>query len=249
MKYLSVLDDIKSGIFCRQDILEAFLKIDPEYNIASFNRHFSRLAFSGYIENVGENLYIKVTADTARKFYKYKDSSMEMAAVESFLGKEFPLADFIVFETVKLNEFFIHQIAQNTIIVMVERMLMDAVFEELNEKFPSVMFAPTIEEISRYGIDCSIIIVKLHTRYPKNTKQKRGYSIEKLIVDLFAEKVLEAFLNQDDYPAALETAFKQYRINETRLFNYAKSRRVDTEIRTMIRDKTGIKLYTDKENT
>ena len=131
---------------------------------------------------------------------------------------------------------------------MVERMLMDTIFEGLNEHYPSVMLAPNIEEISRYGRNNSIIIMRLHTRYPKNIKYKRRYSIEKLIVDLFAEKAIEEFLNPNDYPTALETAFKRYRINETGLFNYAKSRRVDEEIRTMIMDKTRIKLYTAKGN-
>ena len=246
MKYAMVLNDIKSDVFCREDVLEAILRMNPDYNARAFNRHFSRLLLHGGMESVGENLYIKVRPETARKAFIYSNSSVELSTVESLLDTIFPRADFLVLETITLNEFFNHQIAQNTIIVMVERMLMNDFFEQLKEQFPSVLFAPKPDDLMKYGRNDSIIIEKLSTRYPKNSIHKRSFSIEKLAVDLFAERVIKEFINLDDYPSALETIFRKYRINETRLFNYARARRVDIEIRALVADRTNIELYTEK---
>ena len=246
MKYATVLDDIKSDVFCREDVLEAILRMNPNYNTGAFNRHFSKLFHCGGMECVGENLYIKVRPEASRKTYIYSSPSVELSSVEQLLEAVFPRADFLVIETTKLNEFFNHQIAQNTIIVMVERMLMETFFEKLKEQFQSVLFAPTSDVITKYGRNGSVIVEKLSARYPKNPVQKRSFSIEKLAVDLFAERIIKEFTNLGDYPSALEIIFKKYKINETRLFNYARTRRVDIEIRAMINDKTKIELYTEK---
>jgi hypothetical protein len=128
---------------------------------------------------------------------------------------------------------------------MVENILTGAVFESLKERYTSVLFIPKVEDIQRYASSGSVIVGKLIYRYPKNTKQKHGYSAEKLVVDLFAEKLIRPFVSIGDYPAALEEIFTHYRINETKLFNYANERYVATEIHTMIENETTIKLYTD----
>lgn len=244
MKYAEIMENINSKVFRRQDFLGEILKSNPNYNVGSFNRHFSKLSSSGLIECVGEDLYTVVTPDTARQIYTYQALNPELSDVEAFLNMKFPLVDFVVWETVQLNEFLNHQIAQNTIIVMVERMLMDAVFEQLKLKFPSTLFTPKPDEYQRYWRDGTVLVEKLSSRYPKNPKQRRRCSIEKLIVDLFAEKTVKAIVSISDYPEALEIAFMRYIINETRMFNYAKSRYVDKEIRRMIKNQTSIRLYT-----
>ena len=249
LKYATVLNDIKTDVFCREDVLEAILKMNPDYNTKAFNRHFSKLLLYGGMECVGENSYIKVRAGKARKTYLYSDPSAELSSTVLLLDTEFPRAEFIVMETTMLNEFLNHQIAQSTIIVLVERMLMDTFFERLKEQSPSVLFAPTTDDLLKYGRNGTVVVEKLSARYPKNPVQKRSFSIEKLSVDIFAERIIKDFINIDDCPLALEIIFKKYRINETRLFNYARERRVDVEIRTMIKDCTKIELYTDKMRT
>ncbi|MCL2711682.1 MAG: hypothetical protein FWD37_00165, partial [Methanomassiliicoccaceae archaeon] len=128
MRYATVLKNIDGDVFCRQDVLNALLKEDPRYNSGSFNRHFSKMISCHLVENVGENLYIATSPDAAKGVYYDKDPSTELSDLRSFLDAEFPIADFLVWELRQLNEFLNHQIAQSTIIVMVERMLMDAVF-------------------------------------------------------------------------------------------------------------------------
>lgn len=248
MQYTKILKDIKTKTFRRQDFLDAMLRANPSYNVNSINRHFSKVLSCGFIENVGKNLFISVSPDTSRRRYAHINPSEELIDVLSFLNAEFPLADFIAWETVQLNEFFNHQIAENTIVVMVESILMDVVFERLKVAFSSVLLAPRLVDFQRYGGGGSIIVVRLNSRYPKNPVQNHGCSIEKLIVDLVADKTIRSLVNAADYPSAIEAAFAQYQVNETRLFNYAKARYVDADIRTTIMNKTSIKLYTDRRD-
>jgi len=234
-------------MFNRQDLLDSLLILDPDYNAGSFNRHFSKLLSAGFLECIGKNLYIKANQNSKKEIYTYNTPSDELLTAEAIITSEFPLVDFIIWETVSLNEFVNHLIANNTIIVMVERMLTDSIFYFLQSHFPSVLITPTADDMMRYGQNGSFVIERLSYRYPKNLKQKHRCSIEKLIVDLFAERLLDILISKGDYPAALETMFERYTINETRLFNYARDRRVEEEIRNMIKEKTNIKLYTDME--
>ncbi|MCL2785929.1 MAG: hypothetical protein FWD81_01725 [Methanomassiliicoccaceae archaeon] len=248
MRYATVLNEMEEDTFSRQDLLGALLRKYPDYNAGSFNRHLSKMISRGILESVGENMYITVSLGTARDVYVYDEPSTELSDVESFLNTEFPLADILVWETGQLNEFLDHLTAQSMVIVMVERMLMDAVFERMKERFTSVLFAPGPSDLRRYGGNGTIVINRLSSRYPKNSKHRHGYSIEKLAVDLFAERTMEAFVNADDRPTALEVAFRRYRVNETKLFNYARTRRVDAEIREAI-GRANIKLHRGKGDT
>jgi len=128
MKYAYALDHITGSIFSRQDLLDSFLFLDPDYNTGSFNRHFSKLLSAGFLECIGKNLYIKANKDSKKEIYTYNTPSDELITAEKMISSEFPLVDFIIWETVSLNEFINHLIANNTIIVMVEKMLTDSIF-------------------------------------------------------------------------------------------------------------------------
>ena len=247
MKYAAVLNDMEDGTFRRKDVLDALLRKHPDYNVNSFNRHFSRLLSKDLIANVGRDLYITASPGTAKESYTYKNPSDRFSDVLNFLDSEFPSADFIVCETVQLNEFFDHQIAQNIVIVAAEKQLTDAIFERMKKKFRSVLLLPKPDDIRRYAEDGTVIIERLSSRYPKDKTKKHEPSIEKLVVDIIAEKRLRSSVNMGDYPSALRNVFRKYRINETAMLNYARMRRADTKIRDML-NKADVKLHTDGKN-
>jgi len=238
---------IQSDTFNRQDVLDSILIENPNYKTKLFDWHFSKLLSANLLDKVGKNLYIKSDPATIRNIYSYTSQSEVFATVESLLSSEYPFGEFIIWESIALNEFVNHQIAMNTIFVMTDKMVMESFFELLKNSFPSVLISPTPANFMRYSQNNSIIIEKLSSRYPKNPKQIHRCSIEKLIVDLFAERTISSIVSKGDYPAALETIFERYKVNETKLFNYARMRYVEKEIRTMIKENTTIRLYTDME--
>jgi len=245
MKYTRALNYLKSDLFSRQDVLDSFRKFNPEYNDKSFNRHFTKLLSKDVISRAGENIYTRSDYGKTKGCYSYDTPSEEFEEIESLLTKEFPLTDFIIWESISLDEFSKHQVTMNTIIIMVEKEVMESFFYYLKDKFPSVLLAPSSEDIKRYRKNGTIVIGKLSYRYPKNTKQKNCCSIEKLVVDMFSEKAIKSIVSKDDYPEVLETMFERYKINETKLFSYAKARCVDEKIYSMINEQTKVKLVTN----
>ena len=249
MKYAKALNYLQNDSFSRQDVLNAFRIYNPEYNDKSFNRHFTKLLSQDIISRVGENTYIISDYGKTKGYYTYDTQSEELEKVELLLSEKFPHVDFIIWESISLNEFIEHHISINTIVITVEKTIMDSVFHYLKDKFPSVLLAPSSEDIARYSKEGSIIINKLNYRYPKNPKQKHRCSIEKLIVDMFSEKTIKSIVSRGDYPVtALETIFERYKINETKLFSYAKTRHVEKKIRHLIDVRTKIKLFTSGSN-
>jgi hypothetical protein len=245
MKYAEVVNDMGRDTFRRRDLLNALLKKYPAYNTGSFNRHLSRMLSNGLIENIGRDTYIVASHGTGKEAYVYKHPSKLFSEVSSFLVSEFPLAEFLIYETGQLNEFFEHQIAQNIIVVATEKMLTDAMFERMKGKFHSVLLSPDPEDLRRYAEDGSVIVERLSSRYPKNRTEKHHHSVEKLMVDIFAEKTMRSFFSAGDYRSALENMFRKYKVDETGMFNYAKVRYADKKIRDMLRD-AAVKLHTDR---
>ena len=242
INYDSAIKKFAFRTFDKQDILRAIRNDNPSLSDNAVNKALSRLAAQGLIKRIANGLY--VASDTQKADYFSYSRSETTQSIELLLKNKFPLIDFLVFDKTQLNEFLNHQIAKNTVFVETEEMLLENVFEALREQFPSVLFSPSPDGLARYGDENSIVVGALPCRYPKNKKRKHEFSIEKLIVDLFANKLLNEFLSNADYPAALETIFSVYHVNESALFSYAKYRRVVDVLETMIKEQTEIKLYT-----
>ena len=99
----------------------------------------------------------------------------------------------------------------------------DFVFSSLVEKFPGrVLLRPKAQDLFQYGTDDGIIIDRLVTEAPKSNGEPNQVPLEKLIVDLFANKCL--MLSKGDYPPALETMFATYRIDQVSILRYARRR-------------------------
>ena len=94
----------------------------------------------------------------------------------------------------------------------------------------------------RYATYETILLDRLVSESPKGESSAYGLSLEKLVVDLFANKKLKQMLSFSDYPQALENMFSMYKIDETKLFRYARRRNKEIEIRDFIKDNTNIQL-------
>ncbi len=91
-----------------------------------------------------------------------------------------------------------------------------------------------------------IIITKLTTEAPKSTVIPWHTRLEKMLVDIVADQLLQESLSWGEYPKIYEDAFSMYVIDESCLFRYASRRAVDKKIRKLIREETNITLRTRK---
>jgi len=198
---------------------------------------------SNLIVRVGRNQYRKADKEVMKPRYTSTYSKAAQAVIE-FMETKFPLLEYRVRELSSLNEFFNHLVAHNTIFLEVEHEGCDYVFSALIEKFPGkVLLRPKAQEILQYGTDDAIIIDRLVTEAPKSKGERYQVPLEKLIVDLFANKKL--MLSKGDFPSAIERMFSQYWIDQVALFRYARRRNKEKELFDFLRDKTTIELLVE----
>ena len=178
--------------------------------------------------------------------YDYEYSELAVI-IQKLIYERHPFLEYRIFELVQMNEFLNHQIAHNAVFVFVEADLGDFVFETLKEKYPGkVLLNPSVKEYHLYWQDDLIIVGKLLTEAPKGKKAVWHTCLEKMLVDMTAEKVIKTTFSEAEYPGVLEQAFQKYIIDESQMFRYAKRRHVKDDILKIIQNQTGIKLRTEK---
>jgi len=147
----------------------------------------------------------------------------------------FPLVEFIAWDAFSLNEFLNHQIANNTVFLEVEHSLEESVYEFLRDEIDSVvLLSPDARAFDVYWKPGAIVIQRLVTQSPGGRKDTHLTTIEKLVVDLFANKIAGRVFSPSELPDVIATICDRYVLNETKLFRYAKRRHCDERIRDFL---------------
>lgn len=236
------------AIFEKQQFREVVHQIYPEYKESSINWLLMKLKDENEIVAVGKGKYRKCSGVDKEKAQYVYQHSQEYQAVEKRIQEEFPLVTFQMWEFIQFNEFVNHQISKNIIVVEIENMLENAVFESLRDKYSNVLFCPDIDEFYRYrGIDDTIVVLKLLSEAPRPTN---GHSapLEKLLVDLFTSKFTGKLISRSEYRAIYEDCFSKYQIDETKLFRYARRRSVSEQLQEFIEQNTNVLLAKIQKN-
>jgi hypothetical protein len=236
----AVIRELPDGTCTRQQILHAARIVEPSFKETQLRNLMGKLHDSALIVRVGRNQYQKVGKEPKKSVFTgvYSHAAQQ---VIGHMQEQFPLLSYRVWELSWLNEFFNHQLAHNKIFVEVEKDGCDFVFSSLVEKFPGrVLLRPKAQELLHYGTDDGIIIDRLVTEAPKSDGEPYQVPLEKLIVDLFANKSL--MLSKGDYATAIETMFEKYRIDQVSMLRYARRRNKVKDVFGFLRDKTSIEL-------
>lgn len=59
-------------------------------------------------------------------------------------------------------------------------------------------------------------------------------TIEKMLVDLYCDKLIAGMYSLAEFPSVLEQSFKKYQVDRVRLLRYARRRNKEREFREMI---------------
>ena len=239
----AILQKLPDGICTRQHIVHAARLVEPSFKETQLRQLLGALHTSNLIVRVGRNQYRKADDSPRKPVYTGVYSKTAQVVIE-YMETTFPLLEYRVWELSWLNEFFNHLVARNRVFLEVEHEGCDFVFSALFEKFPGkVLLRPEVQEILRYGTDDGIIIDRLVTEAPKSAGERYQVPLEKLVVDLFANKKL--MLSKGDYPSAIETMFSKYRIDQVALFRYARRRNKAKVLFNFLRVKTTIELLVE----
>lgn len=232
--------------------LKAYREFDSETLFNAFKMAYGEMSLSSYklkkykmidaeiIARVGRNAYCVLNQDIKQYDYKYSGIATK---VQKAIADDFQTLDYTIFESFQLNEFLNHQIAHNTIFVSVESNLGDFVFANLRCIFPGkVLLNPTLKEFALYANDNSIIVNNLISESPFWRKKEHYTKLEKMLVDISADRIIRSIFSDSEFPSILESAFKRYAIDESQMFRYARRRHVEDRILQIIKNDTKIEL-------
>lgn len=248
MKLDMIVQVLKPDTVITKSEFEALvLELEPKCSERAIYWKLKRLCELGIILKRTQNTFSVVGEEKMKIRYCYNHSDRVYEIIEK-IEKEYPLVDFQVWETIQFNEFVNHQIAQNTIFIEVEHMLEESIFNMLLKDYPRVLYCPKPDTFFLYLENQMIVIQRLTTEAPKPLESTKSCCLEKLLVDLFSNKILNRIIEGAELPHIYMDAFQKYNIDEKKLFRYARRRSKEKDIRDFIVEKTDIELITEEKN-
>lgn len=225
-----------------EDMIHSF---NPECSERTIYWQLAKLQEMGIMQKLGQNLFLVLDADKKKSEYSYSYSE-KMQGIVNKIKQEYPLIDFQVWEFVQLNEFVNHQIGKNVLFIEVEHRLEESVFNTLNAYCSRILLCPKEEMFYTYFEENMVVIQKLLSESPKASEKMNGCKLEKLLVDLFSNKLTGQLVERAEYVNIYEEAFRKYYIDEKKLFRYARRRNLEKEIINFIENETSIQLLMEK---
>ncbi len=185
----------------------------------------------GSIVHIGWNKY-SIAGSKRRYTHKYSKEATEIvqAITEGYTDLLFQ-----VFELIQLNDFMNHQMAHNTIFVMVENDMQDFVFDTLRGRNPGrVMLRPSVDEYYRYLQENEIVVCRLPSESPKGFDEPWKSRLEKIVVDVFTDKLLGGIVPEGEKEGIIRGAFELYLVDEKTMIRYAKRKGADSKIKEIL---------------
>ncbi|MCQ2259627.1 MAG: hypothetical protein MJZ41_16825 [Bacteroidaceae bacterium] len=214
----------RTSSFTKKELLE-FLKAGTE-DVSAGTVHvlLNRLVESGKLAKAGHGLFI--LSDMIKPPYVYIPNDAEKE-LSSALKRKFPFVTCCVWKASAITPFMQHIPSMSFILVDVERIAMDAVFQHLQGQYPEsmILLNPSQSDCDRYlNMDNLIVVRPLIAEAPLSTYQGVNTpSIEKILVDIVSEK-------EFDYAGGAElyhiynNVFESIEVNKKKLLRYASRR-------------------------
>ena len=230
----------QANYFDRDELFAEMKSVEPGLTESNFKARLQKLLQSEKIGRVGRNAYCVCQRNMHLYSHEYSKLARDIAA---FIREKHEYLDFNIFELAQLNEFLNHQIAHNTIFLYIEADLQDFVFDELNEKYERKVFLePTLKLYHRYMTDDMVVISKLPSEAPKGRTEFWHTDLEKMLIDTMSDEIIGSTFDKAELQVVFENAFRNYIVNESKFFRYARRRSVEKEIRAFIKKKTDVIL-------
>ncbi len=225
MKYSQILTEIRQKytdrVLEKQDIEKIAKNI---YNIQSektLRNIIGILKSNNIIKEIEKSRYIVST----KLAYEYKGQEREKN-IYKLIKTEYPNISFVVWDTSILNEFTLHYVVNNYIIIETEKIAIELVVNLLKTKYLK-KYTVITQDILKYNKNIysnteKLIIVKpLHTRSP--LKNKKCITIEKIMLDLYVDELYIQYQGKE-LETIYENIFEKYDIDLKRLMKYAEHR-------------------------
>lgn len=228
MKYVEILKEIH-----KEYTNKIVKKIDIEkiakkkYDIQSektIRNIIGILKSNNIIKEIEKGKYIVVT----KLIYEYKERKEENI-IYRIIKREYPQINFIVWNTDILNEFTLHYVVTNYIIIETEKIAIDLIANLLKTNYLKKYTIITQDILNNnkeiYSNTENLIVIKpLHVKSPlRKEKDKKYVSIEKIMLDLYVDNLYIQYQGKE-LETIYENIFEKYDIDLKRLIKYAECR-------------------------
>lgn len=234
-QYEEIIKSLNSDeIYSYQSLVSMVQEERPAYTVNACRWAVGDMVRDGDIIRLGYDAYSLPGDSRATYRPVYSEFATEVMRV---IAKRFPMIHFVVFETVLMNEFLNHLIANNTVFIQADKDATMFVFRFLQEKgYNNVMYNPPIKDFSLYWAENSIIVKPLISESPTVPSSPHNVCIEKLLVDMYCDKIIRSTFSVAELPGVFSEAKRKYRIDRTKMMRYARRRNKEDDIRKLIED-------------
>lgn len=220
--------------FTREDLYDFYRFFEPDLSEGTFSWRIYNLKNKNIIRSIKRGLY-----KISRKPVYKPEVSLNLLKLAKRVGGKFADARHCIWETEWLNEFLKHQSTKRYTIIEIEKEFTHSLYYELKDLQINELFLNPDEKVIEPYIAESkspVIIKKMITRSPivnrtENRVKFHTPTLEKILVDLFAEEKLFYHLQGSEMVHIYENALSNYTVNFTKLFSYAKRREREQEIK------------------
>jgi len=225
--------------FSRKELYVFYTQFKPDLKETTFRWRISNLKKKQVITSISRELF---TLSFKPVFEPDIDKAVRKIYVS--VDKQFPMLKFCVWSTQIISEFMLHLPAKHITILQAEKEALEPIYCFLKEqKLGDIFIQPEKKEIERYIYESknAIILLSLVSKSPiQKINNTATTTLEKLIVDLYSDKNLFAAFQGSELAHIINNAYGRYAIDFTKLFQYAKRRRKDIELRDFFTNKTDI---------
>lgn len=216
-------------VYSHGELVEKLKDEKPGLSRSGYHWAINSMAQDGLLIRKGRGEYSLFDGNVVKDYHPmYSEKAKDLIQL---ISTEYPYVSFTVFETVLMNDFLNHLIAQNTIFIQAEKESSIYIFRFLQEKgYQNVMYRPKKKDFGLYWSKDCIVVNDLISEAPMRSDKPHEIMIEKLLVDMCADKLISTTFSKSELPGVFEQAKECYAIDETKMLRYARRRHREEEI-------------------
>ncbi|MBL0912276.1 MAG: hypothetical protein IBJ09_07875 [Bacteroidia bacterium] len=219
------------GKLSKQDILALARREFPELTDAAVSWRLHDMKSQGLIQSCGYGNY---TLSEKHAFLPVV--SARLKRLYHKIHREFPFIEACVWDSRWFNNFMQHQLFRFYLVIEVEKGAAESVFNALTDFNTNVFLDPDKNVFDRYvsNFDEVIIVKPLISEAPLIEHDGiKLASLEKLLIDVLADKVLFA-AQQQELGYIYQSVQQKYNLNVSRMRRYARRRNQSDRLNTLL---------------
>lgn len=211
-------------------LVDSILSDFPELKESTVNVYLSRLKKEGVISNPARGLY---TLKGKKRYNPLID--IKLKRLYNKIKKEYPFAEYCIWNTKWLNEFMRHQPFKFYTVLELDKDVTESVFYTLKELGKQVFIEPDAETFDLYISNSEDVIILKHLISEAPLQEIENVAvptIEKLLVDMIIDTKMYA-AQQNEIESIYANVFGKYEVNKNKMKRYAYRRNREKEIASL----------------